>query len=128
MVDIVDILTWWKNCLASSGGNLPLETIKSNNSPPDTYSIITNMSEGVSITSYLLMKQIIESKLITRFNRFSNCEWVQSWKFKCRNNFKFWSLEFNLQSNNMRMCTHFQNVDLSSNFLCHLHMLNFPLV
>ena len=48
-------ITWWKNCLASSGGSLPLDTMKSNNSPPCTYSIITKMSLGVSMTSYLIL-------------------------------------------------------------------------
>ena len=35
---------------------------------------------------------------------------------------------FHLQSNYMRMGTHLKNIDLSDNFLCHLHMLYFPFI
>ena len=33
-----------------------------------------------------------------------------------------------LQSNDMRMGAHFEDVNFSANFLCHLHMFNLSLV
>jgi len=43
----------WKNRRASSSVVRPFLTMWSNNSPPETYSMIMKMSVGVLMTSYL---------------------------------------------------------------------------
>ncbi len=35
---------------------------------------------------------------------------------------------FNLQSDNMRMCAHFEDIDFATNFLRHFQVFDFPLV